>query len=77
MNVAKIHRKLIITESQLYFANISLTKARIFMKFESYDHKIVVDHQKDLCEVINTCVHISLQVRVFSTHVRASLHRSF
>ena len=33
MNVAKIHRKLMITESQFYFANISTTKARIFMKF--------------------------------------------
>ena len=33
MNVAKIHGKLIITESQFYFANISVTKAQIFMKF--------------------------------------------
>ena len=33
MNVAKIHRKLMIKESQFYFANISATKARIFMKF--------------------------------------------
>ena len=32
MNVAKIHRKLMITESQFYFANISITKARNFMK---------------------------------------------
>ena len=32
MNVAKIHRKLIITESQFYFANISATEAQIFMK---------------------------------------------
>ena len=33
MNVAKIHRKLMSTESQFYFANISATKAWIFMKF--------------------------------------------
>ena len=33
MNVAKIHRKLMITESQFYFANISATNAWIFMKF--------------------------------------------
>ena len=33
LNVAKIHRKLIITESQFYFANISATKAQILMKF--------------------------------------------
>ena len=33
MNVAKIRRKLMFTESHFYFANISLTKAGIFMKF--------------------------------------------
>ena len=33
MNVAKIHRTLMITESEFYFANVSATKARIFMKF--------------------------------------------
>ena len=33
MNVAKIHRKLMSTESQFYFANIFATKAQIFMKF--------------------------------------------
>ena len=33
MNVAKIHRKLMSTESQFYFANISATEAQIFMKF--------------------------------------------
>ena len=33
MNVAKIHRKLLITESQFYFADISATEAWIFMKF--------------------------------------------
>ena len=33
MNVAKIHRKLMITESQFYFAYISAIKTWIFMKF--------------------------------------------
>ena len=33
INVARIHRKLMITESQFYFANISTTKSQIFMKF--------------------------------------------
>ena len=44
MNVAKIHRKLLITESQFYFANISATEARIFMKFKTLALKIVLDH---------------------------------
>ena len=30
---------------QQYFAHISSTEARIFMKFETYVHKIVLDHQ--------------------------------
>ena len=33
-------------ESQYCFANISATKARIFMKFETYIHKIVYNYQK-------------------------------
>ena len=33
INVAKINRKLLITESQFQFVNISVTEARIFMKF--------------------------------------------
>ena len=33
-------------ESQYHFANISSTKARIFMKFETYVHKIVKNYQK-------------------------------
>ena len=37
-----------------YFGHISSMEARIFMKFETYDHKIVLDHQpnfhKDPCK---------------------------
>ena len=37
-----------------YFGHISSTEARIFMKFETYVHKIVLDHQphfhKDPCK---------------------------
>ena len=40
-------------ESQYHFANISATKAWIFMKFETYNHKIVKDYltffYKDPC----------------------------
>ena len=38
MNVAKIHRKLMIRESQFYFANISTMKAQNFMKFYVVDN---------------------------------------
>ena len=42
------------TPALLFFGNISSTEARIFMKFQTYVHKIVVDHQpnfhKDLCK---------------------------
>ena len=33
MNVAKINKKLLITESQFYFANISAMEAQICMKY--------------------------------------------
>ena len=33
MNVAKIHRKLLIKERQFHFANCSATEARILLKF--------------------------------------------
>ena len=40
-------------ESQYRFANISATKTRIFMKFETYIHKILKNYllifRKDLC----------------------------
>ena len=35
-----------------YFGHISSTEARIFMKFETYVHKIVTDH-KDPCKDAN------------------------
>ena len=41
VEICKIHWKLIISKSQYCFANISSTKALIFMKFETYIHKIV------------------------------------
>ena len=46
VKICKIHWKLIIFKSQYCFANISTTKAPIFMKFEIYIHKIVKNHQK-------------------------------
>ena len=46
VKICKIHWKLMIFKSQYCFANISATKALIFMKFETYIHKIVKNHQK-------------------------------
>ena len=41
LEICKIHRKLMNFISQYCFANISATKASIFMKFETYNDKIV------------------------------------
>ena len=53
MKIWKIHLKLITFESEYHFANICATKASIFMKFETYVHKIVKNHlpifYKDPC----------------------------
>ena len=58
MKICKIHWKLMIFKSQNCFANISATKAPIFMKFETYIHKIVKNYQrkilKDPCKTILT-----------------------
>ena len=76
----KIYRKLLITESQFYFANISATEARIFMKFymvvkyylESSSYKF----HEDPCinaraQVVNTHTRDKTCVRV---HFCANLH---
>ena len=43
-----------------YFGHISSTEARIFMEFETYAHKIVLDHQlnfhKDPCKDASHCL---------------------
>ena len=46
MEICKIHRKLMIFKSQYCFANISATKAPIFMKFEINSNKMVKNHQQ-------------------------------
>ena len=48
MNVEKIHRKLLITESQFYFANISATEAQIFMKFFMVVNQYLIDLRYEL-----------------------------
>ena len=83
MEICKIHWKLMIFKSQYCFANISATKARIFMKFETYIHKIVKNHQiifrKDPCTHARTRG-VNMRARVSSrknahVHVYASCAR--
>ena len=54
----KYIEKLMIFKSQYCFANISATKAQIFMKFETFICKIVQNHQlifrKDPCTHAHT-----------------------
>ena len=69
MNVAKIHRKLMFTESQFYFANIPATKARIFMKIYVVVNFYLVSFSfkfhEDPCTnaralVVNACTRVQL-----------------
>ena len=50
VKIWKIHWKLMTFESQYRFANISATKAQIFIKFETYIYKIVKIYQKIFCK---------------------------
>ena len=74
-----------IFKSQYCFANISATKAPIFMKFETYIHKIVKNYQKkfrkDLCTHARTRG-VNMRARVSSrqntrTHIYPSCARVF
>ena len=49
VEICKIHRKLMIFKSQYCFANIFVTKAPFFMKFQNYIHKILKTIHKDRC----------------------------
>ena len=83
MNVAKIHRKLLITESQFYFANISATEARIFMKFymvvNYYLVSLTLKFHGYLCtnaraRVINAHTRDKTRARAFTTRARSFMH---
>ena len=85
MNVAKIHRKLLVTESQFYFANISATEARIFMTFfmvvKYYLENLSVKFHEDWCinaraRVVSTRTHVLSRVRAFTTRAQAFIHGS-
>ena len=88
MNVAKIHRKLLITESQFYFANISATEARIFMKFymvvKYYLENSSFKFHKDWCINVRARVVIArarfiASVRVYDScaRIRACIFMKF
>ena len=80
MKICKIHWKLMIFKSQYCFANISATKAPIFMKFETYIHKIVKNYQKIFRK--DPCTHArtrgkNVRARVLSRrNVRAHVYAS-
>ena len=92
MNVAKIHRKLMITESQFYYANISATKAQIFMKFyvvvKYYIVILSFKFHDNLCinvraravnvraRAVNVRAHDLSRVRAFTTSARAFMNGS-
>ena len=46
----KYIKNLWLEKKQYCFANISTTKARIFMKFKTKAHKIMIDHHIKFCE---------------------------
>ena len=73
VEICKIHWKLMIFKSQYCFANISATEAQIFLKFETYIHKVVKNHQmifhKDPCtdartRGVSVCARVSSRQNV-------------
>ena len=80
MEICKIHWKLMTFKCHYCFANISATIASIFIKFETYIHKIVKIYWKIFRK--DSCTHartqgVNMRARVLSrqnarTHVYAS-----
>ena len=76
----KIHWKLMISKSQDCFANISLTKAPFFMKFQIYIHKIVknihkIFHKDPSTHARKRCLNVRARVlsrRNVLAHIYAS-----
>ena len=78
--ISKIHWKSMIKKHQYCFANISATKARIFMKFHMvlnyYLVCLYLKFYKDLCinkraRVVNARAHVLSRLRAFTTRARA------
>ena len=73
-----MHCKLRIKQTPVLFANISVTTARIFMKFyvvvNDYLVNLSSEFHEDLCEVLNARAHVLSRVHTFTTC--AFVHRS-
>ena len=85
MNVVKIHRKLMITKSQFYFANISVTEPRIFLKFymvvKYYLESLSFKFHEDSCtnaraRVVNARTRDKSCVQTLTTHAHTFMHES-
>ena len=86
VKIWKIHWKSKYSESQYYFANISATKARIFMKFfvvvNFYLVNLSFKFHKDPCinvceQVVNASICDITWAHAFTTCARVSMHGSF
>ena len=80
-----LHWKLKFSESQYCFPNISVTKARIFMKFYMvvnwYLVSLCVKFHEDLCinaraRGVNTRTHVLSRFRTFTTRLCTFMHGS-
>ena len=80
---AKIHWNLLILKCRYYFANISAMKAPIFMKFETWAPKVIMNYhnnfRKDLCinaptQGQNVRMCDETRTRTFTPFVRAFMH---
>ena len=67
VKICKIHWKLMIFKSHYCLANISATKAPIFMKFETFINKILKNYQMIFCK--DPCTNPSTR----GVNVRASV----
>ena len=83
--ISKLHWKSMIKKHQYCFANISATKARIFMKFyvvvNYYLVSLSFKFHKDSCinvhaPVVNARARVLSRVCAFTTRARAFMHTS-
>ena len=82
---AKYIENWFLFQSQYCFANISATNAPIFMKFETYVHKVVKNYQQIFHK--NPCIHartrgVNVRARIWSrqnarAHIYASCERVY
>ena len=83
------NKRIMIKQSQYWFANISAAKARIFIKFETLTHRVVNNHQKSLVKIrahmsahkTKTCTctfhRACMQIRIVCVRVYMDLYKTF